>query len=170
MKYFSFNSSTKKWQSINAPLPLPAPVIKYDISGFSDNVFTVTSTSFADVTTTVQGTVQVSITCPYDLYAIVDYSAWLIAGPNSSSESIRVSTTATGTTTWSPGGAKGWGNALFTTGIAANGYQSGASSSFTTLLNAGTTTITMQAYRTATTLTTAGIYFPYLSVTPVNWA
>jgi len=170
MKYFSFNSSTKKWQSINAPLPLPAPVIKFDTSGSADNVFSVTSTSFANVTTTVQGTVQITITCPYDLYATVEYSAWLTAAPNSSSESVRVSTTATGATSWSSGGARGWGNVLWTTGLAANGSGQSASSSFTTLLNAGTTTITMQAYRTATALTTANISFPYLSVTPVNWA
>jgi hypothetical protein len=149
---------------------LPAPVIKFNTSGSADNVFTITATSFADVSTTVQGTIQLSIVCPSALYAIVDYSAWLTAGPNSSAESIRVSTAGSGATTWSAGGAKGWGNALFTTGIASNGSGSGASSSFTTLLNAGTTTITMQAYKTASGLTTASISFPYLSVTPTRWA
>jgi hypothetical protein len=149
---------------------LPAPVIDYSTSGSSDNVMAVTAVTFSDVTTTASGTVQVSITCPSAIYAIVSYSAWLTAGPNTSVESLRVSTTATGATTWSSGGAKGWGNALWTTGIAANGSGQSASSDFTTLLNAGTTTITMQAYRTATALTTANISFPYLSVTPISWA
>lgn len=149
---------------------LPAPVIDYSTSGSSDNVMAVTAVTFSDVTTTASGTVQVSITCPSAIYAIVSYSAWLTAGPNTSAESLRVSTTATGATTWSSGGAKGWGNALFATGISANGSATGASSDFTTLLNAGTTTITMQAYRTSTGLTTSSISFPYLSVTPISWA
>jgi hypothetical protein len=149
---------------------LPAPVIDYSTSGSSDNVMAVTAVTFSDVTTTASGTVQVSITCPSAIYATVSYSAWLTAGPNTSAESLRVSTTATGATTWSSGGAKGWGNALWTTGIAANGSGQSASSDFTTLLNAGTTTITMQAYRTTTALTTANISFPYLSVTPISWA
>ena len=149
---------------------LPAPVIKFDVSGSANNVMAVTATAFANVTTTVQGTVQLSIVCPSALYAIVDYSAWLSAGPNSSADSLRVSTAGSGATTWSAGGDKGWGNALYTTGLASNGSSSSASSSFTTLLNAGTTTITMQAYRTTTALTTANISFPYLSVTPTRWA
>ena len=149
---------------------LPSPVIVYSTSGSSDNVMTVTATAFAAVSVTAIGTIEAAITLPYACNVIITYSAWLTAGPNSTAESLRVGTAASGANTWTAGGATGWGNVIATTGLAANGGFQQHATSYAIALAAGTTTIQMQAYRTSTALTTASISFPFLSVTPVSWA
>ena len=149
---------------------LPAPVIVYSTSGSADNVMAVTSATFAAVSVTAIGTVQATITLPYACNVIITYSAWLTAGPNTLGESLRVGTAASGANTWAAGGATGWGNVIATTGLAANGGFQQHATSYAIELAAGTTTIQMQAYRSAATLTTSQLSFPFLSVTPVSWA
>ena len=149
---------------------MPAKQTKFSTGGSGTNTMTITSTSFADITTTDTGTMSVSITTPYSLNVLISISGWLTAGPNTSTDSVRISTAGSGATTWSAGGTNCWGNVLAKTGVEANNSYATTSSSFVVTLNAGTTTITMQGYRTGTGLTNAGISFPYLAVTPIAWA
>ena len=149
--------------------PMPAPVITYSTSGSGDNTMSVTAVTFSAVTVTAVGTIQAVITLPYACNVIITYSGWLTAGPNSSGESLRVGTAASGANTWAAGGATGWGNVLFATGVSTNGGAQQHATSYGIALAAGTTTIQMQAYRTSTALTTSSIAFPFLSVTPVSW-
>jgi hypothetical protein len=150
---------------------LPQPVTKSSTDGSATNLMSVTAASFANVSTTTQGTMSVSITTPYDVNCILTISGWLTVGPATTGESLRVSTTASGATTWSSGGGApgGWGNSLYLTGIAANGSGEGFGSTAHVVLSAGTTTITMQAYKTSTAVTTANISFPHISITPISW-
>ena len=150
---------------------LPQPVTKSSTDGSATNVMSVTATAFANISTSTQGTMSVSITTPYAVNCMLTISGWLATGPATSGESLRISTTASGATTWSPGGSApgGWGSALYMTGYASNNSAEGLSSTTHFVLNAGTTTITMQGYRTATTLTASTISFPHISVTPVSW-
>ena len=149
---------------------MPSKQTKFSTGGSSTNTMTITSTTWADITTTDTGTMSVSITTPYSLNVLISISGWLLAGPNTSAESVRISTAGSGATTWSAGGTNCWGNVLAKTGIEANNSYATTSSSFVVTLNAGTTTITMQGYRTGTGLTTSQISFPYLAVTPIAWA
>jgi hypothetical protein len=163
VKFFSSSSIAE------ARPGLPQPVIIYSTSGSSDNVMSVTATSFSAVSVTAIGTVEAVITLPYACNVIITYSAWLTAGPNSTAESLRVGTAASGANTWAAGGATGWGNVIATTGLAANGGFQQHATSYAIALAAGTTTVQMQAYRSAVALTTASISFPFLSVTPISW-
>lgn len=113
------------------------------------------------------GALSISLTVPVATWVLIEYSAWL-SGTFTSSDDLRVGVNLTGATVQGEAytaadGYSQWGNIL----LAAN--QSGSTQHAAVRLAklaAGTTTVELRAYITASP-TTPRVNYPNLSVTPI---